>query len=200
MAAMIIAGTETASAVEYPPMHAPGHEAAERETHSETPEAINALILWIGNYCGRCWKNAGLPPDRWDDTTQDVLLRVLKTVERKQWPRFFEKGSDEQKEFFRAIDAAQKHVQREHTFASLSGFIDPPDTRTPADTEEWEQVKKLAEKNLSPRNRDILSLYHFGMGPKEIADQVDMTAAKVSDEKQKCIKKLRLLLHGKMTV
>ena len=42
--------------------------------------AATRTVTDISRYCTACWRNARLPADRWDDCTQEVLVRLLERV------------------------------------------------------------------------------------------------------------------------
>ena len=46
-----------------------------------SPQAINN----ISRYCTACWRNARLPQDQWNDCTQEVLCRLLRSLPADAW-------------------------------------------------------------------------------------------------------------------
>jgi RNA polymerase sigma factor (sigma-70 family) len=150
----------------------------------------------IGNlsrYCTACWRNAGLPVDRWGDCTQEVLGRLLDRVRPACWSRLLAQDSEERREFIRAIDTVKKRTQRDCRRTT-------PLTRAVADTRDFE-ARKLAETRdaiqqaasglLSTRQQRIVHMSFEGCGVADIARSLSLTPDRVSDEKYKAIRKLR---------
>jgi RNA polymerase sigma factor (sigma-70 family) len=168
--------------------------AAAPATAGPAPDAVND----ISRYCQVCWRNARLHPDSWPDCTQEVLVRLLQTVEPDKWSGLLkqEEGAD-RKEFLRAIDAVKKRTQRAR---KLSGLADeladrrfgPEATRN----ELHEELAKVSHKVLSQRQQQILRLTCDGWSVPEIADELSTTVERVSDEKYKAIRKLRKEIHA----
>src|SRR5689334_2451117 len=73
-----------------------------------SPQAINN----ISRYGTACWRNARLPEDQWNDCTQEVLCRLLKTLPARSWTQALAQETEERREFVRAIDAVKKRQQR----------------------------------------------------------------------------------------
>jgi len=143
----------------------------------------------ISRYCQACWRNARLPVDAWADCTQEVLARLLERVELNQWNAVLKGEGEERREFLRAIDAVKKRTQRTRKYAGLTTDVDSrPDA---VNSDEWEAIEAVARKSLSPRQQRILQLSRDGWAVPEIADELNTTVERVSDEKYKAIRKLR---------
>lgn len=146
----------------------------------------------ISKYCQTCWRNARLPADRWQDCTQEVFVRLLERVEADKWGSVLvDDETIERREFLRAIDAVKKRTQRARKFAGLSP--DLPD-RQPMNTsarDDREAVAKAACELLSDRQRKLLNLTADGWTVPEIADELNTTPERVSDEKYKAVRKLQ---------
>ena len=95
-------------------------------------------------------------------------------------------------EFVRAIDAVKKRVQRARHFVSWPGR--QRDRRAKSrngSSGASRSDKSAADRVLSPRQRTILSDTTRGYGVPEIATRLELSPARVSDEKYKAIRKLR---------
>src|SRR5215470_13351649 len=66
----------------------------------------------LSRYCTACWRNAGLPVDRWGDCTQEVFRRLLERVPGEEWSGLLDAEGPERRELIRAIDAVKKQTQR----------------------------------------------------------------------------------------
>jgi RNA polymerase sigma factor (sigma-70 family) len=151
----------------------------------------------ISRYCQVCWRNARLSPDSWQDCTQEVLVRLLKTVEPDKWAGLLKQENDDKREFLRAIDAVKKRTQRARKHSGLADEI--ADRRYGPDSsrnELHEELAKVSHKVLSQRQKQILYLTFDGWSIPEIADELSTTVERVSDEKYKAIRKLRKEIHS----
>ena len=155
------------------------------------PEICAKTVNDLSRYMATCWRNARVPADAWDDCTQEVLARLLKSVPGSRWSDLLKGEGDDRQEFLRAIDAVKKRQQRSKRYTELP--IDVADYRansskTPFDRE---RVVQVAEEHLSDRQRKILQLLGEGWQVNAIADEMAMPESRVSDEKYKAIRKLR---------
>ena len=132
------------------------------------------------------------------DCTQEVLVRLLQTVEAEKWPTLLKQDEgDDRREFLRAIDAVKKRTQRAR---KASGLVDevadrrygPESTRN----ELHEELEKVSHKVLSQRQQQILRLTCDGWSVPEIADELATTVERISDDKYKAIRKLRKELNA----
>src|SRR4051794_21286611 len=89
-------------------------QLAQAHAGSESVPAVNDL----SRYCTACWRNARLPIDTWNDCTQEVLCRLLRTVPMESWPQTLTLESEEHRELVRAIDAVKKRTQRQKKWSS----------------------------------------------------------------------------------
>jgi RNA polymerase sigma factor (sigma-70 family) len=155
-------------------------------------ETTTQAVTDISKYCQTCWRNARLPADRWQDCTQEVLIRLLERVETDRWGSVLvDNETIERREFLRAIDAVKKRTQRARKFAGLTP--DHPDRRIVNNStkDDREAVARAAGELLSPRQRRLLDLTADGWAVPEIATELGTTVERVSDEKYKAIKKLQ---------
>jgi RNA polymerase sigma factor (sigma-70 family) len=152
----------------------------------------------ISKYCQVCWRNARLHPDSWPDCTQEVLVRLLQTVQPDKWAGLLKQDeNDDRREFLRAIDAVKKRTQRARKTSGLADEVaDRRYAPEAARNELHEELEKVSHKVLSQRQQQILRLTCDGYSVPEIAGELSTTVERVSDEKYKAIRKLRKELHG----
>lgn len=161
------------------------------------PQPATEAVNDISRYCQVCWRNARLHPDSWQDCTQEVLIRLLQSVDAEKWPELLKQESDDRREFFRAIDAVKKRSQRSKKYHVLAD--DLPERRPSGDStrnELEEELDLAAGKVLTQRQQQILRLTRDGWSVPEIADELKTTVERVSDEKYKAIQKLRKEMNG----
>ena len=151
----------------------------------------------ISKYCQVCWRNARLHPDSWPDCTQEVLVRLLQTVEPEKWSGLLKQDeNDDRREFLRAIDAVKKRTQRARKTSGLADEVaDRRFAPELARNELHEELEKVSHKVLSQRQQQILRLTCDGYTVPEIATELATSVERVSDEKYKPIRKLRKELH-----
>jgi len=152
----------------------------------------------ISKYCQVCWRNARLDPDSWPDCTQEVLVRLLQTVQPDKWAGLLKQDENEdRREFLRAIDAVKKRTQRVRKTSGLAEEVaDRRYAPEAARNELHEELAKASHKVLSQRQQQILRLTCDGWSVPEIAQELSTTVERVSDEKYKAIRKLRKELHA----
>ena len=161
---------------------------AKGKTFQPGPDAIQD----ISRYCQACWRNARLHPDSWSDCTQEVLVRLLQTVEADRWDGLLKAENEDRREFLRAIDAVKKRTQRSRKYSSL--IEDDVAAQHASDSnrnELREELDTVSSSVLSSRQQRILQLTREGYGISEIAQDMQMSTDRVSDEKYKAIRKLR---------
>jgi RNA polymerase sigma factor (sigma-70 family) len=158
-------------------------------------EVSDKTVGDISRYCSACWRNARLPADFWQDCTQEVLCRLLERVPVKSWNKVFLEDGEERREFIRAIDAIKKRNQRARKWTGLESELADRRTAFSASQEELrEAVNVAAGQSLSKRQQRILDMSFEGHSAQEIARALGMSSDRVSDEKYKAIRKLRLQL------
>ena len=158
-------------------------------TSETTVRAVND----VSRYCTACWRNARIPADCWSDCTQDVLSRLLESIPTENWDRLLKGEGAERQEFLRAIDAVKKRTQRSlKRSCNLAGVVeDRRDGNERARADEREIVRQAATELLSPRQQRILQLSLEGWTVQQVAEELQVPAERVSDEKYKAIRKLR---------
>jgi len=144
----------------------------------------------ISRYCTACWRNARLPADVWPDCTQEVFVRLLERLPAETWDVALKQDADEHRELVRAIDCVKKRVQRARKPQALpeEGVAD---RRVDAAADDREVLAQAAAEVLTDRQRQVLRLWAEGYEVPDIAKELNTTAARVSDEKYKAIRRLR---------
>jgi RNA polymerase sigma factor (sigma-70 family) len=162
------------------------------QSAAASPETTLKAISEMGRYCSTCWRNANLPHEAWTDCTQEVFTKVLERVPQNSWTQILHGEGDERREFLRAIDAVKKRTQRARKYANSVEHV--ADRRQ---QEEWrlaserEMVRDAAKEVLSPRQQRIVQMSIEGWAVQEMAEELQLPAERVSDEKYKAIRKLR---------
>lgn len=164
-------------------------EASDRPGLSDVPERA---IADISRYCTACWRNARLHPDSWSDCTQEVFCRLLERVAPDTWGRILKVEGEERREFLRAIDTVKKRTQRARVWSSRSieSVADRREMQERRLGDDRDTLRNVAEL-LSTRQQRILQLSVEGWSVHEIAEELEVPAERVSDEKYKAIRKLR---------
>jgi DNA-binding NarL/FixJ family response regulator len=160
------------------------------------------LVRDIQRYCTVCWRNARLDPGLWDDCTQEVCCTLLEKARAGRLDLNLVLGDDttERRELVRAIDMVRKRVQRSKRFHSLDDDSTPGsdiDQRDRNRQELGEVLEAARQAVLSPRQDRIVELWTRGWAVPEIAETLEMTVARVSDEKYKALRKLENHLAGR---
>jgi RNA polymerase sigma factor (sigma-70 family) len=151
------------------------------------------IVNDMSRYCTVCWRNARLHPDYWGDCTQEVFSRMLQRVSPAAWHQALRGEGEERREFLRAIDAVKKRTQRalRRSTALNEVVADERDDHERYLADERDAVRRAAAELLSPRQQRILQLSFDGWSVQEIANEMEVAAERVSDEKYKAIRKLR---------
>jgi RNA polymerase sigma factor (sigma-70 family) len=165
-------------------------------TRAETVEATERAITDMSRYCTTCWRNAALPADCWNDCTQEVLCRLLERVSPGVWDQVLQQEGQERCEFLRAIDTVKKRWQRSRKWSdgAIDSVADRREQQERHLREERQVVDQAAEVLLTPRQQRILQLSFEGWPVQDIARELHAPAERVSDEKYKAIRKLRVHL------
>jgi RNA polymerase sigma factor (sigma-70 family) len=171
--------------------------AAPGQAATQTAPATAKAIADMSRYCATCWRNARLPMDCWSDCTQEVFRRLLERLPADAWNRTLGGEGEERREFLRAIDTVKKRTQRARKFSpAIDGVADQRDAQRRDLHEEREIVRQAAVEVLSPRQQRILQLSFEGWSVQDMAEELCLSAERVSDEKYKAIRKLRTHLLG----
>ncbi len=153
------------------------------------------LVHDIQRYCAVCWRNARLDPGLWDDCTQEVCCRLLGKARGGELDLNLVLADDtaERRELVRAIDMVRKRVQRARRLQPLDDHLTPgPDLdRRHRERQELGEILEAARRAvLSPRQDRIVELWTRGSTVPEISRTLDLSPARVSDEKYKALRKL----------
>lgn len=157
------------------------------------PEGLQDL----NRYCTACWRNAGVPVDRWTDCTQEVLVRLLERIPVGEWTEILgDREGESHREFVRAIDMVKKRVQRErrHRNVEERPVADQRAERQRRLDEQRQLIEHASRQVLTGRQQRILQRTGEGFGIGDIARELGTTPDRISDEKYKAIRKLRAFL------
>ena len=160
------------------------------------------MVRDIQRYCTVCWRNARLDPGLWDDCTQEVCCRLLEKARAGQLELNLVLGEDnpERRELVRAIDMVRKRVQRSKRYQTLDDHVTPgPDIdQKNRNRQELGEILEAARAAvLSARQDRIVELWTRGWAVPEIAENLNLPVARVSDEKYKALRKLENHLAGR---
>jgi RNA polymerase sigma factor (sigma-70 family) len=155
-------------------------------------EISHRAVSDISRYCTACWRNARLHPDSWNDCTQEVFCRLLERVEPKTWEQILQAEGEERRELVRAIDAVKKRSQRARKHVdSVETLPDERDPQARRLEEERRAVRDAAQEVLSPRQHRIIQMSLDGWTVHDMARELHVPAARISDEKYKAVRKLQ---------
>lgn len=158
-------------------------------------ECDGSALVKIEKYCSASWRNAGIDQQDWEDCTQDALSELFERMPQQHVAQAINDGeSIQRRELNRAIWRIVQRWRRapravsldEHESLSLAAS-----EVTPEAAEDSELVMSVAAECLSERQQRILGLWTDGWSIAEIAEQLELTPARASDEKYKAIRKLR---------
>jgi RNA polymerase sigma factor (sigma-70 family) len=160
-----------------------------------TAQAVESSVVRdIQRYCTACWRNARLDPGLWDDCTQEVCCRLLTKARAGELDlsQVLADESPERRELVRAIDMVRKRVQRARRFQALdeAQAHGGRSSGHPEQIELGEMLESARRAVLSERQDRIVEMWTRGWTVPEIASELDMPAARVSDEKYKALRKL----------
>lgn len=165
-------------------------------THSSAGEL--EAIDKIERYCTVSWRNAGISQQEWDDCTQQALVELLdrissdglseaitnvESVERRELNRTV----------WRTVQRWRRRPRPQEFDEARTGELQPASGSNETDYA-WEQIASTGESCLSERQQTILSMMRDGWRVGEIAEELEIPQARVSDEKYKAIAKLRSVL------
>lgn len=169
-------------------------------------ESSHRGVLQIQKYLTRAWTRAGIAPQVHDDSTQAVFLTLLQQYGTIGFDRLmgdvgnygirevFNRETAEGPDFFRAVDTVKKRAQRLKTAAPIDavGEVAAP---SDSDRQLWrDAIEQAIERDLNPREADLIRATMRGESPMEIAQQWGLTPKTVSNEKTRAFQKLRASL------
>ena len=158
------------------------------------------MVRDIQRYCTVCWKNAHLDPSLWDDCTQEVCCRLLGKARAGELDLNLVLADDtpERRELVRAIDMVRKRVQRSKKYQPLDETVPAFASGDDRNRLELGEILEAARRAvLSPRQDRIVELWTRGWSVPDIAEQLNLPVARVSDEKYKALRKLERHLAGR---
>ena len=145
----------------------------------------------IERYCTTSWRNAGIDRQDWPDCTQQALVELLERVSLTD--AIEDTDSDARRELnrtvWRTVQRWRRSPRHLHYDDAAATKCDP--NRSQPNDDAWDEVMSIARQQLSERQNRILAMIRDGWRVSEIADELAMSPARVSDEKYKAICKLR---------
>lgn len=155
--------------------------------------ASSGAIDQIQRYCTKSWQNAGIAPQDWQDCTQQALAELLERVSQRGLNEAIgNSDSDERRELNRTVWRTIQRWRRRPTWISYGELATRGnDSALHGQSEAWDEVLSAARDCLTERQQRILQLTRDGWKAGEIADELSLSSARVSDEKYKAICKLR---------
>ncbi len=176
------------------------NDASQVASAAESAVERESSVEQVGKYCTTSWRNAGIPAADWEDCTQEAFAELLGRVGGNGMTVAIDvPDSDERRELNRTVWCVVQRWRRTRSFGSLEGFDvrdrrsdDPLDHAESADTREFIDSAASA---LSARQSRIVGDWLEGYSVAEIAEHLDTTPARVSDEKCKAFKRLRRSLQ-----
>lgn len=152
-------------------------------------DAINS----IQRYCTSSWRQAGIPMQEWEDCTQETMLELLSRLPQTGIAEAIDRpASAERRELMRSIwCVAQRWRRAAHRQPiSLDQVAECGKAVASEEIEVTEGLDSAIQRLKSPQ-REILTLWIEGNSVAEIAEQLQMGPARVSDHKYKAIKSIR---------
>ena len=157
----------------------------------------STLLRKIQAYCTQSWRNAGIKHQEWSDCTQQVFARLLERIPLDRLLIAIEDPESlERRELNRAIWATSQRSRREKKHSPLDDSASRPEEQDawPAKMDALAQVQQAVsgdEARLSPTQREIVTRWSDGESIAAIAESLELSPARISDEKYKAIQKLR---------
>lgn len=160
-----------------------------------------ASIESIERYCNSSWRQAGIPQADWEDCTQDTMLELLSRLPQRDVARAIENSSSpERRELMRSIWCVAQRWRRQMQRSPVSLDVMPDY----GEDEQVHFVDRLANvevlerglEELTETQQSILKLWCDGHSVADIAQELEMSAARVSDQKYKAIRTLKARLVG----
>lgn len=164
-------------------------------TVSTTQAQDTAAIDSMQRYCSASWRNAGINQQDWEDCTQEAMSLMLERVSRNRLAHAMRNDqSPERRELNRSIWCTAQRWRRRPKHVSLD-VCDLTERMAQDPTRETQKsldsAMAVARDCLTPRQQAIISMCRDGWSIREIADELDISSARASDEKYKAVRKLR---------
>jgi len=154
----------------------------------------------IRQYCHSSWRQAGMPDYEWDDCTQDVMVELMTRLSQREIDLTIEDpGSTQRRELMRSVWCVTQRWRRACAKQPVSLDALPEQVLPRNGVAEVDcDLEKLhqAIEELNPSQQAILHRVRQGESVAEIAEQMDVPAARVSDQKYKAVRKLQKALAG----
>jgi hypothetical protein len=155
-------------------------------------------------YCVASWRNARIMQQDWSDCTQQTLAELLERVPRERLAvAIDDKESIERRELnrtiWRVIQRCRRAVRHQSLGSDPAAAVEPASDETGelgVDFAEMELETAMNAAGLKRRQQRILAAWSQGRKVAEIAEELGMAPARVSDEKYKAIQSLRKLLSS----
>ncbi len=168
---------------------------------SATAEAQESrAIESIDRYCRASWRNARIDRQDWEECTQQTFTELLERVSSDRWTEAIENNqSTERRELNRSIwRIAQRWRRAPRPRQGSTDMLAQAPASQPRSEEPGmdEVLQALSSPNtgLSSRQQVVMQRWIAGDSVTEIAADLDLPPARVSDEKYKAIQKLRAKL------
>ncbi len=162
------------------------------------PAAEASAVENIQRYCTASWRNAGVLEQDWEDCTQEAIENLLERVSRNGLVTAIQQPQSEQRrELNRSIWRTAQRWRRakRHTSLDALEFFEAAEPTVEPTGDDLDRVETAMAK-LSETQQQILSQWSNGDSVAEIAEKLDLSAARVSDQKYKAIRKLQRMLHA----
>lgn len=158
-----------------------------------------STVTALQRYCLASWRQAGIPTQEWDDCTHEVVVEFLSRLDASHMDVAMDRpDSDARRELVRSIWCVTQRSRRARAKATVSlDAVGEPEESVNT-TMAWESVEPLLE-SLNSTQRTILHSLREGSSIAEIAAELKVPAARVSDQKYKAIKKLQNELAAELT-
>lgn len=168
--------------------------SATATTEAREGQAIES----IDRYCRASWRNARIAPQDWEECTQQTFAELLDRVSQDRWSEAIENNqSSERRELNRSIWRVAQRWRRAPRFRHGTTELfaaQASSERQQLDEPGLDDVRRALsspETGLSARQQDVMQRWIDGSTVGEIAADLDLPPARVSDEKYKAIRKLR---------
>lgn len=151
----------------------------------------------LHRYCESSWQRAGIPRQDWTDCTHDTIVELLADTKKKR-----SAACSEDRNLKRCVWRVAKRWQREKRARQLdhcdpavigTSHCEEPVKSTAANSEVDENLVN-AISELSPQQREIVQRWSAGQTIKQIANALQTSSEKVSNQKYKALKKIEQLL------
>lgn len=172
-------------------------DGCRRDGHANDLEQ-SEVIRRITAYCAASWQNSRIAISQREDCTQEVFARVLSTLPGEKLAiAITQQDSQERRELNRAIWAVAQRQRRQLPVRELiehetcQATVNDP---WPMLMQEMNQVQTALDNpdlRLSATQKTIIQSVSQGISIPEIATRLNLTPARVSDEKYKATQKLR---------